>query len=81
MEYNLKLNDYQRDNLMQLLRLVRTSRGPLSGANTGDWVAEIEYLLYRDNTQHGQPNVTDKEMLTRTSSFVPNPNDIMKGTL
>jgi len=40
----LKLNDYQRDNLLWLLDLVRCGHTD-HGLNTGDWVAEIEWML------------------------------------
>ena len=39
-EYHVTLNEYQRDNLLQLLNLV-TEREPFTVMNSGDWVMEV----------------------------------------
>ena len=41
--WTLKLNKYQRDNLLWLMQLVM--EGKIPGANTGDWVAEFRGML------------------------------------
>lgn len=52
--WTLELNQYQRDNLLWLLRLVscpRVMKGPVDSvepftfANTGDWLSEIAAML------------------------------------
>jgi hypothetical protein len=41
--WNIRLNKYQRDNLLWLLTLCW--QGHIPGTNTGDWVGEIPWLL------------------------------------
>ena len=45
----IRLNKYQRDNLLWLLTLVW--EGHLEGCNTGDWVGEIPYLLSKEGKE------------------------------
>jgi hypothetical protein len=61
----IKLNDYQRDNLLWLLDLIRCGHTE-AGLNTGDWVGEIEWLLAEkgfDPSVH-KPNSSVEEFLT-----------------
>lgn len=49
-EWTLRLNKYQRDNLLWLLNCVGYPAGintvePLNFANTGDWVGELAWML------------------------------------
>lgn len=80
MEYTLNLNDYERDNLLQLLRLIMSSQGPLSGANTGDWVGQIRWKL-KDEEGPGRPNISDDIFLKYTQSERREPNNVLKGIL
>jgi hypothetical protein len=43
----IKLNDYQRDNLLWLLHLIRCGHTE-QGLNSGDWVGEIEWMLAKN---------------------------------
>lgn len=66
--HDLRLNDYQRDNLLQLLRLVMTLP-ELGALNTGDWVGELRWALNPDDANpafgRGRPNVSDEDIRKR----------------
>ena len=60
----LELNDYQRDNLLWLLELIRCGHAE-QGLNTGDWVCEIEWMLSErgfDPAIH-KPNISVEEFV------------------
>lgn len=62
MEYTLKLNKYQRDNLLWMFEVARR----LKIMNTGDWFGEIPFMLTAKEDSFGdgllvkedRPNVT-----------------------
>jgi hypothetical protein len=41
----LYINQYQRNNLLQLLNLVLYNKGPFGLVSTGDWVYELSEML------------------------------------
>lgn len=43
-EWMLKLDKYQRDNLLMLLQAVHEIE-PFTAANNGDWVGEITWMI------------------------------------
>jgi hypothetical protein len=58
-EWVLKLNKYQRDNLLWCLRAIGYNglapdllREPLSYLNNGDWVGELYWMLFDPKTDH-----------------------------
>jgi hypothetical protein len=68
-EYTIKLDEYERDNLLALLHMIYRGdgRGPLSCLSTGDWAGQIYWKLDPkgfDETRHA-PNVSIKEQLRR----------------
>jgi len=60
--WTIKLNKYQRDNLVWLLTVVGGFKDivePFNMANTGDWVAEVTYLLDKPKgSPDDRPNKT-----------------------
>lgn len=59
-EWTVKLNRYQRDNLLAALTLIM--EGDLD-YNTGDWVGELRYLL--ETGPEIKPNVSVEEFRKR----------------
>ena len=58
-DLQLTLTKYERDNLLALLHAVAHRGGPLSAANSGDWVMQIAYKLGwkgEEETDWGTPN-------------------------
>jgi len=72
--WKLELNYYQRANLLWLLNCcgfpsMSDAVEPLSFCNTGDWLAEIGYML-GDNQREGRfhpemPNISKDDLETR----------------
>ena len=64
-DLELKLNKYQRDNLLWLLTLVM--EGDIPWANTGDWVGEIRWML--DPTTGTKPDMSPNLSLEEFRKF------------
>ncbi len=69
-EWVLKLNRYQRDNLLMLLQAVHEIR-PFTMANTGDWVGEITWMISDSGKLEAddRPNTSIEDM--QLGAFCP----------
>jgi hypothetical protein len=71
----LKLNRYQRDNLLWLINAcgmggAKKSVPPFTLANTGDWIGEIYWMLEGNSPEPTSPNRTVEELRQQVKDWM-----------
>jgi hypothetical protein len=71
----LKLNRYQRDNLLWLLNVCgmgppESAVPPFILANTGDWIGEIYWMLEGNSPEEFTPNCTADQLRQRVNRWM-----------